>query len=353
MLAATADGSPNPAVVHLRRRRPGRRPAGGRLGRRQPGLLAAGRGRRERCSTVDDSFAAEQIAAGVPRHEAENGPQAHAITRWLGLDAPDHTPRTASLRLDTAGLAAGLLRRPVELLLRSGRPRGAGPADCAGERDGRLRSWPGRWSTGPTPRAAATTSPSRSPATTRPDRHRPVRRPTTREEVARDGRVHRRRLPERVPARRRHRRARHRDGHLHRRRRGRAAPATGDAAEIIIVDTSGSMGTDKIAAAQTGGQGGAGPDPRRHVVRGDRRQPRGAAGLPRGLGRAGHGADGRQHPRRRQGRGRPRSAPTAAPRWAPGSTMAARRLRLGPRGHPEARDPADRRRSTSTRRRRR
>jgi serine/threonine protein phosphatase PrpC len=53
--------------------------------------------------TVDDSFAAEQVAAGVPRHDAENGPHAHAITRWLGLDAPDHTPRTASLRLDTAG----------------------------------------------------------------------------------------------------------------------------------------------------------------------------------------------------------------------------------------------------------
>ena len=52
---------------------------------------------------MDDSFAAEQVAAGVPRHDAENGPHAHAITRWLGLDAPDHTPRTASLRLDTAG----------------------------------------------------------------------------------------------------------------------------------------------------------------------------------------------------------------------------------------------------------
>lgn len=53
--------------------------------------------------SVDDSFAAEQIAAGVPRAEAENGPHAHAITRWLGVDAPDHTPRTASLDLSEPG----------------------------------------------------------------------------------------------------------------------------------------------------------------------------------------------------------------------------------------------------------
>ena len=53
--------------------------------------------------TVDDSFAAEQIADGVPRKDAETGPQAHAITRWLGIDAPDHTPRTNSLDLATPG----------------------------------------------------------------------------------------------------------------------------------------------------------------------------------------------------------------------------------------------------------
>ena len=37
----------------------------------------------------DDSFAQEQITAGVPRVEAETGPHAHSITRWLGKDAPD------------------------------------------------------------------------------------------------------------------------------------------------------------------------------------------------------------------------------------------------------------------------
>jgi serine/threonine protein phosphatase PrpC len=53
--------------------------------------------------TIDDSYAQEQIASGVPRAEAETGPQAHAITRWLGVDGPDHTPRTATMRLVEPG----------------------------------------------------------------------------------------------------------------------------------------------------------------------------------------------------------------------------------------------------------
>jgi serine/threonine protein phosphatase PrpC len=53
--------------------------------------------------TVDDSWAAEQIAAGAPRAQAESAPQAHAITRWLGVDAPDHTPRLTRQRVDAAG----------------------------------------------------------------------------------------------------------------------------------------------------------------------------------------------------------------------------------------------------------
>jgi serine/threonine protein phosphatase PrpC len=48
--------------------------------------------------TVDDSWAAELIATGIPRAEAESGPHAHAITRWLGKDAPDHTPRTTTVQ---------------------------------------------------------------------------------------------------------------------------------------------------------------------------------------------------------------------------------------------------------------
>lgn len=51
--------------------------------------------------TVDDSVAAEQVADGVPREEAENGPMAHAITRWLGVDAHDQAPTLT--RLEVAG----------------------------------------------------------------------------------------------------------------------------------------------------------------------------------------------------------------------------------------------------------
>jgi serine/threonine protein phosphatase PrpC len=53
--------------------------------------------------TLDDSFAQAQIASGVPRIEAETGPQAHAITRWLGVDAPDHKPTTATMALAEPG----------------------------------------------------------------------------------------------------------------------------------------------------------------------------------------------------------------------------------------------------------
>jgi len=53
--------------------------------------------------TVDDSWAAQQIAAGTGRAEAEAGAQAHAITRWLGVDADDQVPTLTHHRLDGAG----------------------------------------------------------------------------------------------------------------------------------------------------------------------------------------------------------------------------------------------------------
>jgi serine/threonine protein phosphatase PrpC len=53
--------------------------------------------------TVDDSVAAEQIAAGMPRAEAEQGPQGHAITRWLGIDGPEGPPKVTSAQLEGAG----------------------------------------------------------------------------------------------------------------------------------------------------------------------------------------------------------------------------------------------------------
>jgi serine/threonine protein phosphatase PrpC len=53
--------------------------------------------------TLDDSFAQLQVSAGVLRREAESGPQSHAITRWLGADAPDHKPTTATMTLAEPG----------------------------------------------------------------------------------------------------------------------------------------------------------------------------------------------------------------------------------------------------------
>ncbi|WP_300401115.1 protein phosphatase 2C domain-containing protein [Nocardioides sp.] len=53
--------------------------------------------------TVDDSAAQQLMEAGMDREAAENGPQGHAITRWLGRDAPDLTPRVAALDLTGPG----------------------------------------------------------------------------------------------------------------------------------------------------------------------------------------------------------------------------------------------------------
>ncbi|MBA3529509.1 MAG: protein phosphatase 2C domain-containing protein [Propionibacteriaceae bacterium] len=51
----------------------------------------------------DDSVAQFRIAAGVSREQAENGPQAHAITKWLGRDSPDFKPRTGSITVTSGG----------------------------------------------------------------------------------------------------------------------------------------------------------------------------------------------------------------------------------------------------------
>jgi serine/threonine protein phosphatase PrpC len=53
--------------------------------------------------SLDDSVAQFRISAGVPREQAENGPQAHAITKWLGRDSPDFKPRTGSITVAAPG----------------------------------------------------------------------------------------------------------------------------------------------------------------------------------------------------------------------------------------------------------
>jgi serine/threonine protein phosphatase PrpC/ribosomal protein L37E len=53
--------------------------------------------------SMDDSWATEQILGGMPRAQAESAPQAHAITRWLGVDTPDFTPKCAATIPDSPG----------------------------------------------------------------------------------------------------------------------------------------------------------------------------------------------------------------------------------------------------------
>ena len=53
--------------------------------------------------SLDDSVAQFRISTGVPREQAEKGPQAHAITKWLGRDSPDFVPRTGSVTLGCTG----------------------------------------------------------------------------------------------------------------------------------------------------------------------------------------------------------------------------------------------------------
>jgi serine/threonine protein phosphatase PrpC len=49
--------------------------------------------------TVDDSVAQLRIASGVPKEQAEEGPQAHAILKWLGRDSQDARPTTGAVEL--------------------------------------------------------------------------------------------------------------------------------------------------------------------------------------------------------------------------------------------------------------
>ena len=58
----------------------------------------------ERQLTVDDSWATEQVAEGVlTSKEAFADNRAHAITRWVGADAPIEAPRVATLSPATPG----------------------------------------------------------------------------------------------------------------------------------------------------------------------------------------------------------------------------------------------------------
>jgi serine/threonine protein phosphatase PrpC len=85
--------------------------------------------------SVDDSTAQQLIASGMSRAEAEGGPHGHAITRWLGQDAPDIRPRVGELTVDRPGwllvCSDGLWNYASEPAAIAEQVRAAGSADPA------------------------------------------------------------------------------------------------------------------------------------------------------------------------------------------------------------------------------
>ena len=57
----------------------------------------------DRQLTVDDSWAAEQVAEGMPAPEAFADHRAHAITGWIGADSPKEVPQVTSLVVSSPG----------------------------------------------------------------------------------------------------------------------------------------------------------------------------------------------------------------------------------------------------------
>jgi serine/threonine protein phosphatase PrpC len=53
--------------------------------------------------TVDHSWAVEQVAAGMPAQAALTDRRAHAITRWIGADAPDAAPEVRTFQPSSPG----------------------------------------------------------------------------------------------------------------------------------------------------------------------------------------------------------------------------------------------------------
>lgn len=53
--------------------------------------------------SIDDSMAQARIALGVDPADAEAGPGAHAITKWLGVDAPNTSPTVTRMSVESPG----------------------------------------------------------------------------------------------------------------------------------------------------------------------------------------------------------------------------------------------------------
>ena len=328
-----------PGVVHVRGRRRRRLAARRGLGRRQPRVLAArrrggpaadrrrlvgrradrpacrGRGRDRAAGARDHPLAGHRRARPHTAHACRSTSTARAGCSSARTGSGTTAPR----RSDLAGLVATTSRaagdEPLAL---------AGAlVDWANAQGGQDNITVALARVGPAWRRHRRTAQPIADGT----------QPAHREEVQTDGHILSRGLPERVPARRRHRRPRHRHGHLHRRGRGRAV-RRGDAAEIIIVDTSGSMSGENIAAASVAAAAALDEilDGTWFAVIAGSHQA--LPGLPAGRALAMVRMDATTRAAG-QGRGGRVPGPTAAPRSAPGSTLATRlfaRCRARPSG---------------------
>ena len=337
-------GLAQPGVLHLRRRRPGRRPARGRLGRRQPRLLAARRGprraadggrllrgradRRTACRGTRPRTARTRTpspagSASTPPTTRRGRPRSSSPRRAGSWCAPTACGTTAPKRRTSAHWSG----RP-----RSRRRRAARARRCAGrlgQRPGRPRQHHRR--PGPHDSAWPTDPPAPPTRRNRPHREEARRWPSSPPTSTRTSSC-----PTAAPTCTRSSPSRctgaGEAGPLGRGRRGRDHHR-----RHLRLD-----GHRQDRGGADGGQGGPGPDPGRHLVRGDRRQPRGPLAYPaaaRELGmvrmddstRAAAKAARVLLPRRR----RHRDGHLADHGRA--------RLRLRARRDPEARHPADRR----------
>jgi serine/threonine protein phosphatase PrpC/predicted nucleic acid-binding Zn ribbon protein len=108
VLAATPDGGPNAAACTFAAAVvEGDLVVFGNVGDSRvywlPDPGSSGMGAEATELSLDDSMAQVRMAMGVDRVTAENGPQAHAIIKWLGRDSPDTVPRTGSVLLGHPG----------------------------------------------------------------------------------------------------------------------------------------------------------------------------------------------------------------------------------------------------------
>ena len=310
-------GSGQPGLVHVRRRRRRRRRSSSWAGSATAGPTG--------CPTTGGAAAADHRR--LVRRRADRRGRAPGRGGERAAGARHHPvarhrrprPHPAHGARSTSTARGGCWSAPTGCGT-TARSRRTWPPWCAstGRAAGRraARRWPAPWSTGPTPRAAGqhhVLALARIPARTHPAAAHP------RHTERKPARWQRSQLtstrtsscptaaPTSTPSSPSPAPAPARPGSP-----GRATPR-----EIVIVDTSGSMGGDQHRGRPAGRGGRAGPGARRRVVRGHRGQPRGAPGLPAAR-RARPWCGWTPGRARGQGRGRPASGPTAARRWAPG-----------------------------------